>query len=374
MDSLEKILTVFKALLRFTDTILIVLDSEGVIQMWNKPAEQFFGIPEQDVRNRTLESLSWFPWEKPVMGATLQSLEKKAQIFLEELPFRKDLEATRYLNLSILPVFWDDENHLAFLLEGRDVTMEKELRRQNDESQKFRAIGELAAGIIHEINTPVQFTRNNLQYLISRMGETDLNLESMFADFPEVLNQSLEGMDRITTIIRSLRNYAHPGKSRPVLFEPRATIEDALTLTENHWKHLKAVEIRFPARPVLISGYPSDFSQVMVNIIVNAIHAVEEKYGSASHREGKIIITLAEEEDRVIISVADNGIGMDEETKNRMFEPFFTTKEQGKGTGQGLALVYTTLTSKHGGSVSVTSHRGEGTTFGINLPKGEMND
>lgn len=373
MDSPDEILTVFKALLRCTDTILIVLDSGGSIQMWNKPAELFFGIPEEDVKDRTLLSLSWFPWKDRVMEAARQSLDNTAQVFLEELPFRKNTEANRYLNLSVLPVFWDDENHLAFLLEGRDVTREKELRRQNDESQKFRAIGELAAGIIHEINTPVQFIRNNLQYILSRMEETD-RMEPAFADFPEVLSQSLEGMDRITTIIRSLRNYAHPGKSRPVLFEPKAAIEDALTLTENHWKHLKAVEIRFPARPVMITGYPSDFSQVMVNIIVNAIHAVEEKFGSSSHQEGKIIITLSEEDERVVISVTDNGTGMDEETKNRMFEPFFTTKEHGKGTGQGLALVYTSITSKHDGSISVTSHKGEGTAFIMNLPKGKMND
>ena len=374
MDDPEEILSVFKTCLQFSNTVLIILDPEGNVKMWNKPAEQFFGVPEEAVMEQTIGSLSWFPWKDQIMTAAQECLTGKSQVFLKELPFRKGTEKTRYLSVSVLPAFFKEGRRPAYLLEGRDMTLEKELRRQNDESQKFRAIGELAAGIIHEINTPVQFIKNNLQYLNSRLEEEPLPEKSACDDFPEVVQQCLEGMDRITTITRSLRNYAHPGKSHPVLFEPRTAIEDALTLTENQWKHLKSVEMRFTPRSFPILGYPSDFSQVMVNLMINAIHAVDEKFGHESSGNGEIIISLADEKEQVIITVADNGIGMDEDTKNRMFEPFFTTKEQGKGTGQGLALVYSSIVATHGGAISVVSEKGEGTSFVMSLPKGEIHD
>ena len=369
MDGIEMVLPAFRALIQYTTTLLIILDSEGKILFWNPPAERFFGIPEQEVKGQPMASLLWLPWRDQVLWAAQRCLTERAQVFLKELPFRRNQEPLRYINLSVLPVFIKEDRGPAYLLEGRDVTAEKEWKRQNDESQKFRAIGELSAGIIHEINTPVQFIRNNLQYLSGRLEESQTSGEPVMEDIPEVLQQCLEGMDRITAIIRSLRNYAHPGKSHPVPFEPQTVIEDALTLTENQWKPLGTISTRFPLRRFTIPGYPSVLSQVMVNLIVNAIHAVEEKFGREVRKKGSIIVELTESDSDILINVTDNGIGMDEETKNRMFEPFFTTKEQGKGTGQGLALVYAAITVQHRGSISVTSQKGEGTSLVMTIPK-----
>lgn len=369
MEGIEMVLPAFRALTRYTTTLLIILDSEGKILLWNPPAERFFGITEQEVKGLPVASLLWMPWRDQILWAAQRCLTERSQIFLKELPFRKDQEPLRYINFSVLPVFTNEDSLPAYLLEGRDVTAEKEWKRQNDESQKFRAIGELSAGIIHEINTPVQFIRNNLQYLSGRLEESRISAETVMEDFPEVLQQCMEGMDRITTIIRSLRNYAHPGKSHPVPFEPQTVIEDALTLTENQWKPLGEISARFPLRKFTVSGYPSVLSQVMVNLIVNAIHAVEERFGRESRGKGSIVIELTEKDRDILISVKDNGIGMEEETKNRMFEPFFTTKEQGKGTGQGLALVYAAITVQHRGSISVTSQKGEGTSLVMTIPK-----
>ncbi len=170
-------------------------------------------------------------------------------------------------------------------------------------------------------------------------------------------------------MIKSLRNYAHPGREKPELFSPGEAISDALTLSENQWKKSARVQAELSGEDIRITGYPSEFSQAMINIIINATHAIEERYGADSVLHGEIDISLSSDSGEAVIQVRDNGIGMNEEVKARMFEPFFTTKAMGKGTGQGLAMVYACMTGKHNGKITVESSPYDGTLFTFYLPK-----
>ncbi len=170
-------------------------------------------------------------------------------------------------------------------------------------------------------------------------------------------------------MVKSLRNYAHPEREKPERFSPRVAISDALTLSETQWKHIAEVHTEITEEDVRISGYPSDFSQIMINMIINATHAIEERYGPDSAQQGRIDISLSSDSGNVMVQIRDNGSGMNEEVKARMFEPFFTTKKMGKGTGQGLAMVYASITGKHNGKITVDAAPDDGTRFTFILPK-----
>jgi two-component system, NtrC family, sensor kinase len=360
----NEMLAFYKNLMRSTDAIIIILDGEGRVRAWNGCAEEFFLLPEASAAGKLIGDCPVGEAGAAISRALRESAEKRNKSYLPDMFFVDPEGHQKYLGLKVVPVSYPEGALAGFLVEGKDITLTREIKRQNEESQKFRAIGELAAGIIHEIHTPVQYIKNNLQYLHAcrdRLHEVE--------DIGEVLQSSLEGMDRITTIIKSLKNYAHPGRSKPELFSPRQAIEDALTLSANQWKNSGRIETSFPEENFTLSGYGDLVSQVMVNFIINSCDALVERYGSEAPDKGLISISLGCNEKNIIIKVADNGKGMEDEVKKRIFEPFFTTKPAGKGTGQGLPLAYSSIVGKHGGSLLVDSKKDEGTVITVLLPK-----
>jgi PAS domain S-box-containing protein len=383
MDSPEKVLTILEKLLQTCDTVIIILDANYRIRRWNSRALEIFGFNEKAVRGKLLAELEIPGFSDTVMKAIDESIEKRWQVYLDDLLIRTRAGKAKYIGLKVVPVFLDEGIPAGILIDGKDISDIREMRRQHAESQKFRAIGELTSGIAHEINTPIQFIRNNLQYInsldaeIRRITDKDsvdrqdlvTNIRNTIDELPEVLQQSLEGVDRITRMIKSLRNYAHPGREKPEYFSPGEAINDALTLSENQWKHASEVHTEISGDHIRISGYPSDFSQAMINLIINATHAIEERYGPDSALYGRIDISLSSDSEYVVVQVRDNGSGMSEDVKARMFEPFFTTKKMGKGTGQGLAMVYACITGKHNGKITVESAPDDGTLFTLHLPK-----
>lgn len=189
----------------------------------------------------------------------------------------------------------------------------------------------------------------------------------------EVIRQSLDGIEQITGMIRSLRNYVHPGKELPQPFSIRQAVEDAIRLSTNEWKRHAQLRFDFPRDDtILVSGFPSAFSRAVVNMVINAAHAIEEEFGDTSVGQGLILLSLQVQGQDVQLSISDNGIGMSEAVKGRIFEPFFTTKKMGKGTGQGLALVYSTVVVKHKGTIKVDSVPHGGSSFLITLNRAEM--
>lgn len=264
-------------------------------------------------------------------------------------------------------------------------------------ARKMEAIGELAAGIAHEINTPTQFIGDNLRFLEIaqksirnvldnhyilaakvKAGTTEVRdgldaeelirknrIEQVCREVPGAIQDGLEGVSRIAHIVGAMKHFAHPGMREAVQSDINRIIESSAVVTRNEWKNYAVVETElFPSLPQVTCN-PGEIGQTVVNLIVNAAHAIKANPNSAG--KGKIIVKSEHLGDRVAISVTDNGCGMTPETKERVFDQFFTTKEAGSGTGMGLAITKSVI-DRHQGTIEVTSKVGEGTTFRIELP------
>jgi len=279
-----------------------------------------------------------------------------------------------------------DISMLKQTLEERD-RLEDNLRQ----AQKLEAIGQLAAGIAHEINTPTQYVGDNLRFLKESFGELDSVLgqlvkaggqqaskllESVDFDYlkeeiPRALNQSLEGVDRVAKIVRAMKEFSHPAREKTATDLNRA-IQSTITVASNEWKYVAEIEMDLDASLPAVHCSPAEFNQVVLNIVVNAAHAIGDVVGDGGKGKGKIRVKTRPDGDWAIVEISDSGCGMPPHIQQRIFDPFFTTKEVGKGTGQGLAIAHNVVVDKHGGTIKVTSSPGAGTTFIIRLPIGGM--
>ena len=277
-----------------------------------------------------------------------------------------------------------DISMLKQTLEERD-RLEDNLRQ----AQKLEAIGQLAAGIAHEINTPTQYVGDNLRFLKESFGELDSLLEQLVetggapalkalddADFdylkeeiPRALNQSLEGVDRVAKIVRAMKEFSHPAREKTATDLNRA-IQSTITVASNEWKYVAEVEMDLDANLPAVHCSPAEFNQVVLNMVVNAAHAIADVVGDGGKGKGKIRVKTRPDGEWAIVEISDTGSGMPAHVQQRIFEPFFTTKEVGKGTGQGLAIAHNVIVDKHGGTIKVVSSPGAGTTFIIRLPIG----
>lgn len=392
-DKLQDLRLLFDGLLQSIDTILLVLHADYRIREWNQLADRFLGFAGRDMHGVPLNSIGGPDYLPRLLEAIERSLKEKKTFATNDLRWKDEEDSVRYFSFRVVPMFGSGGAHLGFAIFGIDVTHEREVLRQHEEGRKFQAIGELTGGIAHEINTPIQFIQNNLLYLrdsldkvtkvlekCGREGERSggstarphlAEIRALFSEFPDAISQSLDGIDRIAAIIRSLRNYSHPGTGEPELFDLVKAVQDAITISVNEWKNTATLNFESPDDAVSISGFSSQITQAMVNLIVNACYTLEERYGEEAITRGRIDIRVEKQDDLLSLTVQDNGMGMSEEVSDRIFEPFFTTKPIGKGTGQGLAQVYSSIVGIHDGTLQVESALGEGTLFSITLPEAQ---
>lgn len=273
------------------------------------------------------------------------------------------------------------------------------LERQLHQAEKMEAVGRLAAGIAHEINTPTQFVSTNIAFLedithdldtllidVGRLVEgakshlitdelienIELNLKEADWDYlreeiPTALKQSQEGLGRIASIVLAMKNFSHPGGENPESADINLGIESTVTVTKNEWKFIADIELQLDKKMPYVLCFPNELNQVFLNLIMNSIYAINETLEGDTNKKGLITITSKNKPDCVEIIFADNGTGIPEDIIAKVFEPFFTTKEVGKGTGQGLAIVHDIIVNKHKGSLDIQSEVGRGTTIVITL-------
>ena len=277
-----------------------------------------------------------------------------------------------------------------------DVSDRKGLEAQLFHARKLEAVGRLSAGIAHEINTPTQFVSDNVQFLSDaierlkalfqawddarpRLGpearktlervERKCRLTYLRDEVPRAVAQSLEGLDRIATIVQAMKEFSHPGTgSERTLVDVNRCIDTTVTVARNEWKYVADVELNLEASLPPVSGLSNDLNQVFLNMIVNAAHAIRARVEAAPGEKGRIVLSTHAANDHVVVSVKDDGCGMPTSVVERIFDPFFTTKPVGQGTGQGLAIAHHVIVNKHGGRLRVESEPGQGSTFIIELP------
>jgi signal transduction histidine kinase len=279
-----------------------------------------------------------------------------------------------------------------------DITELRRLGRELAASQKLESVGRLAAGVAHEINTPVQFVSDNVQFvrtsltdidrvigayrqllLAAKSGEnvaaavncavaaeTSADLDYVMIQAPLALDGSLEGLGRIATIVRSMKEFAHPDQTDKTPADLNQAIRSTLVIANNEYKYVAELDTHFGELP-LVECHLGEINQVILNLIVNATHAISDVVKDTGLL-GKITVRTRLDADDVEISIQDTGAGIPAALHDKLFEPFFTTKEVGKGTGQGLALARSVIVNKHVGTLDFESECGKGTTFFIRLP------
>lgn len=281
-----------------------------------------------------------------------------------------------------------DKKFYHMQLEKRLTEQEAKIKLSQSilvQQEKLAAIGQLAAGVAHEINNPVGFISSNLRalskYVDKILGFKDAvgklldspnidptemkeirqrksNLDDIFDDLHELVSESLEGTDRIREIVQSLKSFTRTDSEKTVLVDINECLEDAITVVWNEIKYNSQLEKEFAELPH-IQGFPQQLAQVFMNLLVNASHAIAAK--------GVIKVKTLSESNVVRVTVTDNGCGIAPENLNRIFDPFFTTKAVGKGTGLGMSIS-SDIIQKHNGSITVSSEVGLGTTFTMEFP------
>jgi two-component system, NtrC family, sensor kinase len=268
------------------------------------------------------------------------------------------------------------------------------------QAQKLEAIGQLAAGIAHEVNTPTQYVSDNTSFAqkgvagligalkaamevveAAKRGPVDEELiraadsavskakvPYLIKQLPRALEQSREGLGRIASIVQAMKEFSHPSGSDKKPINLRDAIETTIAVARNEWKYVAEVELEMAADLPLVPVLRNEFNQVILNLIVNAAHAIGESTAGGSRGKGKINIAGRMLREHVEIRISDTGAGIPEGARARVFEPFFTTKEVGKGTGQGLAIAYSVIVDRHQGSIAFETEVDRGTTFVICLP------
>jgi signal transduction histidine kinase len=290
--------------------------------------------------------------------------------------------------LRINPMKIDGDLYFSGVID--DISETKSLQAQLIQAQKLEAIGQLASGVAHEINTPMQYIGDNLSALTSNFDDLiafqsqlheiaddtfrpklnalidDHDLEFIMTDSPKALKEALEGVARVSEIVEAMNTFSHVETSRlKQTVNLNETLNSALTLSRRSYKYIAEIKTDFDATIGEIDCYPGELSQVILNLIINAVHAIEAKPSGT----GMIHVgTRKLNSNEVEIIIADNGIGIPEEIQEKVFNLFFTTKPVGKGTGQGLSLAHNIVVEKHKGKLFFESRLNKGTSFHIHLP------
>jgi PAS domain S-box-containing protein len=263
-----------------------------------------------------------------------------------------------------------------------DVTDRREAESRLAAAERLESIGRLAAGVAHEINTPVQyvsdsvyFVREAVQDLLARCDELastspaiapSEDIAYLREHLPEALDRATDGLARVAEIVRSMKEFSHADQSAMSPIDLNRAIQSTLVVARSEYKYVAELVTDFGDIPPVIC-HGGQINQVVLNLIVNAAHAIADR-NKSTNAKGEITVRTRLMAGEVVISISDTGTGIPESIRNRIFEPFFTTKEVGRGTGQGLSMAHNTVVQGHGGTLSFQTEAGEGTTFFVQLP------
>ena len=380
----------YRSIFEFAAQGIVTVDQERRIKTFNPAAEAIFGTSSTEAVEQDFLTLF-----RTRDSERIVSLLGSPTTIPQELMVLRSDGSERVVEVVTSGVERSGENELVVLIQDR--TGRQQLEAQLRHAQKMKSVGQLAAGIAHEINTPIQFVGDNLRFLgnsfegIERILqlldksdqdiadlkllnegleqkkqiEQDMDLDFVRKEIPVSIAQSIDGIERVATIVQAMKEFSHPGNVSPTAVDVNAALKSAISVSQNEWKYVAEMRTDFDESLPVISGYPGDLNQAFLNIIVNATHAIES---CADLEQGEIAISTKTGQRCVVVEITDNGCGIPKEDLLKIFEPFYTTKEVGKGTGQGLSVVHSVIVEKHNGKITVDSQPGLGTTLRMRLP------
>ena len=379
---------------------LIAIDETGAVTSWNRQAEKLLGLTADEVVGRELASLD-LGWDWPSINAVQAADDDEPTgEFLSTPVTSKAGGAERILEIAVSPMRDAQGERAGSLLLGTDVTERRALEDRLAFAEKMESIGRLSAGIAHEINTPIQYVGDNTAFLADAFTDLqkvlasadrlraaceggdpiapavdDLQVTEEAADrafleeeIPQALEQTQHGLQRVAGIVKAMRNFAHQGTGEKVSTDLNECITSTLTVARNQWKYRADVQCDLDPGLPLVPCLPAEFNQAVLNLIINASHAIDEVVRDRPGAKGTIEVGTRLVDRWVEIRISDSGCGMPDAVRDKVFEPFFTTKEVGKGTGQGLAITRSVIVEKLGGTIEFETEVGQGTTFIIRLP------
>lgn len=386
-----------------TAEAILITDTSGIITYVNPAFELISGFSAEEAVGR-----------KP---SIIRSGEHDTSFYADlwKTITRGEIWKGRFVNLSkdgrrftqettIAPVRDEEKKIVNYVSVARDITQQLRIEAQLRQAQKLESIGELAAGIAHEINTPTQYVTTNVKFLDdsfsdildnlkqfnkirmqvnsrASLDELEKSVSSLISedelnyleeDIPNAIRESMEGLRRIAAIVKSVKQLAHPGETHKSYHDINEIINDAVTVSTNEWKYVADMEKDLEENIPQLYCLKGEMGQVVLNLIINSAHAIEQSKDRSSDEKGNIKVKSYSDDESIILQISDTGCGMPRNVMERAFDPFFTTKKIGKGTGQGLAIAYNVIVNMHDGSIALDSKENVGTTVTIKLPLAEQ--
>lgn len=379
---------------------LIGVDSDGFVVEWNQVSCEVFGLGADEAVGRIFTELD-IPWDKGAVNDAISEARAGSRRVLRDLftVAKKDEDETSeplLVSFTVNPT--QERGRRGFAIIGADVTERQMLQVQLHASRKLESVGTLAAGIAHEINTPMQFVGDNVRFVAESIGtvtelmslvpqvladpgrdsldgkllaKVEKSLDGVDVDFiseeiPQALAETLEGIERVTSIVRAMKDFSHPGGDGVQLSDLNHAIETTLQVARNEYKYHADVVTDLGELP-RVECWLDDLNQVFLNLIVNGAHAIHDRLGDSGER-GTLTVRSRMDGDIVELRFGDTGCGVPEDARGKIYDQFFTTKEIGRGTGLGLAIARSVVVDKHGGTLDFETEMGVGTTFVIRLP------
>lgn len=282
----------------------------------------------------------------------------------------------------------------------QDITEQQQHQTQQALSQKLESIGQLAAGIAHEINTPMQYVGDNIHFLEDALAdltplvekyrqlvdecqqagenislvneiyhlEQQIDMDYLKEELPRSLEQSREGINRVRKLVLTMKDFAHPSSGVKAFADLNKGVQSTIQISINEWKYYAELQTELSPDLPLVYCVIDEINQAVLNLIVNSAHAIRDAVNTGRYTKGLIQVKTRPEGADVAIEIADNGGGIPAEVKYLIFDPFFTTKDVGKGTGQGLTITHDIIVNKHGGRITLESEENKGTRFTLYLP------
>ena len=383
----------FRSIAENSADLIAVVDQSGH-RIYNNPTyERLLGYTKEELK-QTISFQQIHPDDRTVVTrAAQQALETGVGQIVEYRMQRKD---GTYISLESHGSFIRDSRGEieAFVISARDVSD----RRMAQQTEKLSAIGQLAAGVAHELNTPVQYISDNITFLGDTWKQVDAAIalcltpahasitsdshpspavpsagppedwDWLRREVPKAISQSLEGIRRMSKILGAIRRFSHTGGGEREYVDLNEALDATLTVAQNQIKHLADVQTDYQADLPRVECYCDEMNQVFLNLIINASHAIRDASTQQGREHGKLIIRTRQIDHDVQVEIQDNGTGIPLTARARVFDPFYTTKQVGEGTGQGLTICHDIVTQKHRGRIWFDTEVDKGTTFFIRIP------
>ncbi|MFK7741319.1 MAG: nitrogen regulation protein NR(II) [Planctomycetota bacterium] len=366
---------------------MFVIATDGRIQSSNEAAARLSGYATEPLEGRQLAEL--------LPGIDVNVIKPPCRDIETSLMAQGGEHVPVLCSLSYLSLSKDSSGMVCVAHDLRD---KKQLELELRHAQKLESVGQLAAGIAHEINTPIQFVSNNAEFVRDSIQElatvlmayaqlheaaqadrsfqteaqriarvmTNIDLPFLLRELPSASERTIEGTRRVAAIVRAMKSFAHPGDTEKAPHDLNEAIHSTLEVCRHEYRYVARVDLDLQPLPDTHCNL-GDVNQVLLNLIVNAAHAIKDKRGDSSEL-GVIRIHTEANESQVLIEIGDDGNGIPTDVQRRIFDPFFTTKEVGRGSGQGLAISRNLIVERHGGRISFESKPGAGSTFRVELP------